>query len=264
MRALPLSLLALAAPASAHEFWISPLDYTPAAGEEAAADLRNGEEFEGGALSYIPQRTERFEIWRGGAPAAVEGRVGDRPALAPQALEEGLNVVVHETADNFVTYRELARFARFANHKGFPEAVDRHVQRRLPEDEVIERYRRFAKSLIGVGDAEGADAPVGMRVELVALANPYVDDVSDGMPVRLLRDGAPVADWQVELFQRLDGAVEITLHRTDADGVALLPVAPGAEVMADAVLIEALDPATAPRGAQWETLWANLTFAVPE
>ena len=262
MRALSL-LLALAAPVQAHEFWISPLDYMPAAGTEAAAELRNGEEFEGGALPYIPQRTERFEIWHGGAPRAVEGRVGDRPALAPQALEEGLNVIVHETGDNFVTYEELARFARFANHKGFPEAVNAHVQRRLPEDDVREMYRRFAKSLIGVGNAEGADAPVGMRVELVALANPYTDDVSGGLPVRLLQDGAPVADYQVELFQRVGGEVAITTHRTDADGVALLPVEPGAEVMADAVILEELDPAVAPRGAQWETLWANLTFAVP-
>lgn len=256
-------MLVLAAPSQAHEFWISPLDYMPAAGEEAAADLRNGEEFEGGALSYIPQRTERFEIWHGGAMTEVDGRVGDRPALAPQVLQEGLNVVVHETGDNFVTYDELARFARFAGHKGFPEAVNEHVQRRLPEDDVREMYRRFAKSLIGVGGAEGADAPVGMRVELVALANPYTDDLSGGLPVRLLREGAPVADYQVELFQRIGDEVEITTHRTDADGVALLPVRAGAEAMADAVLLEALDPAAAPRGAQWESLWANLTFAVP-
>ncbi|MGR3640587.1 MAG: DUF4198 domain-containing protein, partial [Alterinioella nitratireducens] len=60
------------------------------------------------------------------------------------------------------------------------------------------------------------------------MANPYTDDLSDGFPVLVLLEGEPRADVQVELFDRdPDGEVTVTLHRTDAEGRAVLPVEPG-------------------------------------
>ena len=252
MRALILAAL-IASPVGAHEFWISPLDYTPAAGEATAAHIRVGEAFEGGAYSYFPRRFERFEVVTPEGVRAVEGRVGDRPALGDTVLPEGLNVIVHETTDSVVNYREEGKIQRFAAHKGFLDLV---ADETVPVDE---KYRRFGKSLIGVGHAQGADAPTGMRTELVALANPYTDDLSE-LPVLLLEDGAPVADYQVELFRKApDGTVEITTHMTDADGIARLPLTPGHEHMADAVLMREWPG----DDAKWYSLWANLTFVVP-
>ena len=73
------------------------------------------------------------------------------------------------------------------------------------------------------------------------------------------------ADAQVELFEKAPGgAVEITYHRTDARGIAMLPVRPGHAYMADAVVLRAPSAAlAAERGVAWETLWAELNFAVP-
>ena len=73
------------------------------------------------------------------------------------------------------------------------------------------------------------------------------------------------ANAQVELFEKAaDGTVVVTLHKADADGIALLPVRSGYEYMADAVVMRVPSDALASEyGAVWETLWANLTFAVP-
>ena len=60
-----------------------------------------------------------------------------------------------------------------------------------------------------------------------------------------------------------EGEVEITLLRTDAEGVALLPVTPGQVYLADAVVVRPLEP-VAEDDPVWESLWASLTFKVPE
>src|SRR5690606_5881266 len=116
-----------------------------------------------------------------------------------------------------------------------------------------------------VGDGNGADQNYGLLTEMVALANPYTADLSAGLPVQVFYDNAVRADTQVELFARAaDGTVEVTTHRTDANGIATLPVQPGVTYMADAVVLRQPDSDLArEKGALWESLWANLTFAVP-
>ncbi len=256
MRATAALLACLAAPAGAHEFWISPTDYTPAPGEATSADLRVGERFSGAVQAYFPNSITRFDVVAGDAATPVEGTVGDRPAMAPATLPEGLAVIVHETGDSRLTYTEAAKFARFAAHKGFPEIA---VGAQMP---VTELYRRYAKSLIGVGSAAGADAPVGLYAELTALTNPYTDDLLGGMTVRLTEAGAPVPDYQIEVFALPPGAEAATIetYLTDADGAATFPVAPGTQYMVDSVLMRPLPDRD---DADWFSHWANLTFETP-
>ncbi|MGX9356447.1 DUF4198 domain-containing protein [Roseobacteraceae bacterium S113] len=255
-------LLPLAAPSAAHEFWIDPLAFTVPSGETIEADLRNGEGFEGSAFTYNPRRFRRFDFVLDGATTAVEGRPGDRPAARIEAPEDGLHVIVHETTDQKITYKDFAKFEAFLKHKDWPQLAAEHRARGLPEESFVERYSRYAKALVAVGDGAGADAPVGLQTEIVALANPYVEGLRE-MPVQVLLDGAPRAGAQVELFARApDGAVAVSLHKADDQGVARLPVLPGHAYLADAVVIRAIEPEQA--GAPvWESLWAALTFAVP-
>ena len=109
----------------------------------------------------------------------------------------------------------------------------------------------------------GGDARMGLRTEIVALANPYTDDLTGGVPVQLWLDDAPRADVQVEVFAKSpDGAVAVSLARTDAEGIVRLPVAAGMRYMIDAVVLEAVAP-DQPTNPEWRTLWANMTFGVP-
>jgi hypothetical protein len=251
-------------PVEAHEFWISPEAYQlPAAGTIAAA-IRVGERFSGASYVYLPQNFRRFELVQGETVVPVEGRPGDRPALSMQAPGEGLWVAVHETTDSFVTYSEWEKFENFVTHKDAAWALADHAARGLPETGFRERYSRYGKSLISVGNGQGADRETGLLTELVALANPYTDDLSGGLPVKLVYEGAPRAGAQVEIFARdAAGQVAITTARTDADGVALIPVVAGTEYLLDAVVLRPLEGG-AGNAPVWESLWASLTFRMPE
>lgn len=217
------------------------------------------------SLAYFPNEIARFEVVQGDTVRPVTGRIGDNPALLMPAETDGLAIVVHETTDSRLTYSDFAVFQRFVTHKDFKTALADHKARGLPETGFQETYRRYAKSLIAVGDGAGADRVMGLKIEIVALANPYTDDLSDGMPLLVLMDGAPRVDVQVELFQTApDDTVTVTLHRTDADGRVVVPVLPGMEYLVDSVALLPLDNDDPMVGPVWHSDWASLTFHTPD
>lgn len=253
-------------PAAAHEFWIAPEHYQVQSGDPMAATLRNGENFKGTSLAWFDRRFTRFEMVAGDRVIPVAGRMGDTPALQAKAPEDGLLIVLHETTESTVTYRDWDKFMRFAAHKDFPDAAAIHEKMGWPRDLFREAYTRHAKALIAVGDGAGADRSFGLATEFIALTNPYDDTFDNNMRVQVTYQDAPRADAQVEVFARApDGTVEVSLHRTDADGIAEVPVQSGHEYLFDAVVLRpsprAGNSETAPL---WETLWAALTFAVPQ
>jgi hypothetical protein len=253
------------ASAKAHEFWLAAEDYAISAEDTLRVGLRIGSEMLGSPLIYLPKDIARFEVIQGGTARPVTARMGDNPALVMEGLADGLAIVVHETTDSLLTYSDFAVFRRFVAHKDFATALADHAARGLPQKNFRETYRRHAKSLIAVGSGAGADRTVGLAIEIVALANPYADDLTLGLPVLVLLDGAPRADAQVELFRTApDGTVTITRHRTDAGGKAVLPMHPGSEYLVDSVVLRRLpndDPAAGP---VWHSDWASLTFRTPD
>lgn len=256
----------VASPATAHEFWIEPTDYTIGPDENVTAFIRNGQDFAGVEIAYFPQRFATFAMILGDQATDVTSRLGDNPALAQPPMGDGLHIAVYQSAGDIVTYETYGPFARFIEHKDFPGRINReHHERELPEVGFSEFYTRFSKALIAVGSGAGRDWQMGMETELVALANPYTDDLSAGLPVQAFYQGEPRADTQVELFEKAaDGTVEITYYRTNAEGIAVLPVRSGYSYMVDAVVLRIPVPSLMlATGSVWESLWANLTFAVP-
>ena len=253
------------APANSHEFWLSPEDYTLSDADVMQVRLRVGSGMKGAVLSYLPNDVARFDVVQGDSTRPVEGRMGDNPALVMDRLVDGLAVAVIETEDSLLTYHDFAVFQRFVAHKDFRTALADHKARGLPDTEFQETYRRYAKSLIAVGSGAGADRVMGLKIEIVAEANPYTDDLTAGMPLRVLLDGAPRADVQVELFQTApDGTVTSAMHRTDAAGRVVVPVLPGMEYMADNVDLVRLPNDDAATGPVWHSDWASLTFHTPD
>lgn len=233
----------------------------PASGK-IVARLKNGENFEGVTLAYFERRIARFDMVVGDTIRPVEARMGDNPALDMPAPASGLVVVVHETTPSSLTYKEWAKFQKFSDHKGFADIEERHAANGFPAPPFKERYTRHAKALIAVGDGAGADRALGLKTEFIALTNPYAADFDGTMRVQVTLDDTVRADAQIEVFDRApDDGVAITLHRTDVDGIAAIPVTPGHEYLFDAVSIA---PITDSDDAVWDTYWAALTFAVPE
>lgn len=255
----------IAAPVAAHELWLEPLAYQVEPDGQLQARIINGEGFSGTALPYLPQRFQHFVLSTETRNITVPGRAGDAPGLNMAATEEGLHVVAYQSRPQSISYETWEKFQKFADHKDFGDVRTRHDARGLPAEGFKESYIRFSKTLIGVGTAAGADKRMGLETEMVALTNPYTDDLSDGMRLQLFYGQDVRANVQIEVFEKAPGVdVKITLVRTDDNGIATIPVRSGMSYQLDAVVLREPSPAVADNtGAAWETLWANLTFQAP-
>lgn len=266
-RTLTLScfLASSAVAANAHEFWVIGNPTKIEAEDPLIATLHVGEEFKGGSMSFLPPNFRKFTYAYEGVEADVPGRIGDRPAVNMPAPGEGLVVLVHETTDNTITWDTWEQFESFALHKDSSETLEAHRARGLPEQGFTEVYSRYAKALVGVGSSEGEDQKFGLLTEIVALENPYTDDMSDGIDVALFYQDEPRPDAQIEVFAKdASENVTITTVRTNSDGVATVPVEPGLTYMLDAVVLrEPPSELAASTNSVWESLWANITFGIP-
>jgi uncharacterized GH25 family protein len=265
MPLIALILTLLCGPAFAHEVGIEPQNYQVEKGGQITASLKNGQMFEGGELGWFSGQIARFDVIERGKAHPVQGRAGDIPAVQGLKTRAGLVTLVHRSKPRTVTYETWDKFQAFIEDKDLGDVRAAHQARGLTDTPLREVYTRFAKSLVAVGHGKGADAETGLETEIIALANPYRAQLRE-MPVRVLYQGAPRAHVQIALFARApDGTVTLSHHRTDDAGRAALPVQPGHAYLVDAVVLREPSAALAARyNAQWETLWASLTFAVPE
>lgn len=253
-------------PLAAHEFWIEPVTYRLDPADILEAHAVNGEHFKGYKVPYIPRHFVRFEQVSGERSHPVRGRPGRTPALRERPIDEGLIILVYASRPEQVAYETFEEMLTFAEHKDFADFEKHHRARGLPMTNIGEAYTRYAKSLVAVGEGSGQDRRLGLESELVALANPYTDDLGGTLPVQVFYGDSARPGAQVELFEKApDGSVSVARHRADASGIALLPVKPGHAYLADAVVLR--EPAAAlarSHEAVWETLWASLTFYIPE
>ncbi len=258
----PVLLLSFATPLLSHEFWIDPDAYIIAPGETIEARFRNGENLKGVEIAFFDRRSARLEFVTDGEVTPIAPRNGDRPAINLPDMAEGLVVLAHETEPSGITYRAWEKFLKFAAHKDFPDIETRHDARGLPREGFQEAYTRHVKALVAVGDGEGADRALGHSTEFVAITNPYGANFTQTFKSQLFYQGQPRGDAQVEIFDKApDGTVTVTLTRTDSAGFSSFPTKPNHSYLIDAVVLRA--PAEPGGDYAWETLWAAMTFAVP-
>jgi uncharacterized GH25 family protein len=257
--ALFLVLAVLAAPLSAHDFWIEPSAFHLAPSQKVALRLRVGEHFRGDPVPRMPQLIERFVASDGHHEAPVPGIANTDPAGFFSAGGPGVVTIVYQSGRSDVAL-EAEKFESYLAKEGLERISQLRRQRGLSAAPAKEVFSRCDKAflVVGSGDAAFTDRPQGLPLELVAEQAPFSLAAARGLVVRLLYRGKPLAGAQVVAIPRRQPEREL-VRRTDAQGRASLPLA-----VADVWLIKAVHMVEAPQetGAQWESFWAALTFEV--
>lgn len=257
-----LGLAADLAPAGAyaHEFWVEPSVFTIERGDRVGVRLCVGDGFEGWSLARNPQRIEQFVAAGPVGEQPIVGLDGSDPAGVVRLTAPGGYVIAYRSNRAF-TELPAAAFDEYLRDKGLEKVAAQREERGTSRQKVREAYSRHAKALIRVGDADGnvVDHPMNLRLEIVAEPD-LMGMRQDALRFfRLLHDGKPLAGALVTAAR--PGTADDDLKvRTDAEGRAgfKLP-APGMWRVAAVHMIEA--PANV--GADWESLWASLTFELP-
>jgi hypothetical protein len=237
-KTLLLALLALpiARSAWAHDFWIEPSSYRPAAGTILTASLRVGEKFIGDAVPRRTARIEQFIVRTAAGEQSVEGIENRSPAGFVRMAEAGPAVIGYRGTP-YPHEVSAKTFARFLEEEGI-----RNV--RYSDGIQREHFQRFAKSVVN-GSSPLVEKPFGWRFELVP-------DASLSR-FQVLYEGKPLRDVQVVALSPSGKTMDA---RTDAEGRVELPLGTGVWLVKSVHLVHA------PKGAKhdWESLWGSVTF----
>lgn len=270
-RAVLLALgLATAPPAAAHDFWLEPSSYRPAAGQPLTVGLREGHG-EGATVARIEDRIVRFELHGVAGRRPIAGIDGGVPAgLLPAATLAGLGggpawIVYRNTPARYELPAD--RFESYLASQGLTAAIESRRARGETGRPGRERFSRCAKTLIELPGGRGPAAaerelvtrPLGLPLEIVPEAGAVFP--ADKVTVRVLFRGAPLGGARLEARRR-DGTEESTAVTTGADGRARLSLPAPERWLLTVVHIERLpDGATSGDGVEWESWWASLAFS---
>ena len=258
--ALAAALLAAPALVSAHDFWIEASSFRPAVGSAVQLRLFVGPHFEGEPFPRVPSLISRFVL----VPAAtgterdVPGRAGMDPAGVIRVESPGLQIVAYRSLNSPLTV-DAAKFDEYLKEEGLEKIGELRRKRGESDKPAREAFSRCAKALLeapGGTEGGGNDRAVGLTLELVAEKNPYTLAENEELPVRLLLEGRPLAGALVQAQLHGEPAVKASA-RTDQQGRVRLRLArPGFW------LVKAVEMSPAPKGvdAEWQSLWASLTF----
>ena len=260
-------LVLLTARASAHELWVEPLEPHLQTGDRVQAHIIIGEMLVGDHQIYLPSRTEKLLALTPSGPLEMAPRSGSQPAIDFNPSQNGHMMLVYQSSVNYVNYTTFDKFQKFATKKGVADIADRHRERGLPTTKFKERYKRYAKASVFIGEptTELNDKPVGMEVEFVMISAAQPDSNSQALRIRLFYQAQAEGDAVVTLFSRApNGTVETATLKTLADGSVNIIARAGHDYLLDYVKLRELDPQSDRRGAVWDSLWASLTFSGPK
>jgi uncharacterized GH25 family protein len=244
--------------AHAHEFWLEPETYQKDELSPLRVGIRVGEHFEGKPVKRDASRIIQFTARVSEYSTKVTGLDGQDVNFV-RFDHPGLGIIAYQSNHKFI---ELPgdKFEAYLREEGLDHIVELRKQRGQSDKPGKEIYSRSAKSLIRlVGDTEGMDQSVGLRLELIAGKNPYNMKPGDELPIRLLFDGKPLPDARIKAVHGTSSGDPVTA-RTDRMGFARIKLN-----SAGTWLVTSIHMQEAPNDseADWESFWASSTFQVP-
>ena len=191
----------------------------------------------------------------------------DTAMLSFETGDPGTYLIGVSTAARMIDMN-AEEFNEYLVHDGIVDAIEQREAAGKTNDEVTERYSKYVKALVQVGDARSGEwaHELGYPVEFMPLRNPYELGVGDELRVRFLRAGEPVANQLV--YANYEGHhgrdaggehVEAVITRTNADGVATIPLSgTGRWYLRTIHMVET----PSEPDIDYESNWATLTFEV--
>jgi uncharacterized GH25 family protein len=184
-------------------------------------------------------------------------RDGANPAGMARIEAPGLYVIGYRSKGTRIEL-EAAKFEAYLREEGLGHVVQSRAERGESGKSGREIYSRCAKALLSAGDSgpEGFDRILGFRLELVPERNPYGSTADDEFVLRVLFEGKPLAGVLVSAMNKSEPDQPLTA-RSDEQGRLHFALQRSGMWLITAVHMVR---AQAGSDADWESLWASLTF----
>ena len=267
MRILPFLLIAfLVETADAHDYWLAPGSYRPAAGTPVPVKLLVGDKFESEIERTLKKsKTVRFRLLDGQGKSVdllKTGTDGQKPLVQLKLSQPGAYLLALQRDWSRIEM-EAEKFHNYLEHEGLTDVIQLRKESGEADKPASERYRRYLKSLL-LADGVSGDTwqqKLGHRLEILPLKDPSTVKPGKTLPVQVLFESKPLADVQVAAMGR-QATKKVTIHRarTDDNGMVEMKIDHAGEWI---VRLVYLRRCVEPEEADWESFWAAMTFEAP-
>jgi len=248
-------LLITAVTARAHDFWIEPSSFRPAVGSLVTASLRVGQDFVGDPVPRSAQLIEQFVVRDGASERPVVGQENRDPAGYLRVERPGLTIVGYRSRPVRLEL-PAQKFEDYLRQEGLEEIIALRAKRGESSKPDKEIFSRCAKAILFAGNGGGAavNEPLGFRYEIIPETNPYA--AAGALTFRVVYEGKPLRNALVTAIAQ-DGAATPLRARSDGAGRVRFTLPSRGVWLVKSVRLVA---APAASGADWESLWASVTF----
>jgi hypothetical protein len=261
-RAIGLAAMGIAAPLSAHDFWLQTRGFQFPAPAAAPFVVLVGH---GTLRERWAGDPTRLVFLRTVGPDGVRDHRGDLGAgtantgvfKLPQA---GSYVVAMQTKPAMSDLPAL-RYTSYATEEGLTPALDFRARMGQTNANGRETYSRRLKALVQVGDTAAPQPqvtkPVGLSLEIVPERDPYKLRPDGMLPVQVLFEGRPLAGALVKLTNLDFDTRPVEMHRTDPAGRTRFTIPNRGAWLVNVIWTK---PIKGNPAADFETTFSSLTF----
>lgn len=246
----------------AHDLWLIPPE-KPALNKQVLLLAHSGMEFPLSEHAPNPSKFKKRMLllpdgtWGTLDAAGTEERSG-LMHLTP--TKPGIYQAAVQTEPRLITLA-AEEFNHYLVSDGLPHIYQLRFKEKSLHLPATERYSKSPKVLFQVGTEGQGDAtvPMGLTLEIVPLKNPLELKVGQSLPVKVLFQQKALANAHLGWDVPGDGIEHSGTVRTNANGVAHIPMAQSG------LMTIRLTHMTRPKTAEyeWESFWTSLTFRLP-
>lgn len=248
---------------NAHEYWFEPETFFPAPNEKTAVHLYVGDGLSGKDQEERPfqaEKTPQFKLYSAEKVFDLKRSLVEAalPVYNFSAEKPGNYLLAMERNWSYIKL-ESKKFEDYLREDGLEYVIAERAQRGESAKEGAERYSRFIKSFLQVGNRRNDVYKInlGMKLEIMPLENPYTKKVGDKMKFQILFDGKPLGNRTIFADNRGSATQKMT---TDKNGKFTVAIEKNGLWL---VRLVNMQRCAADCGeAVWESFWGAVTFGV--
>lgn len=259
-----LLIFAFSVSAFAHEYWFEADKFFLTPQEKTAVHLYVGEALKHDEERiYQKSKTEIFRLFSAGNNLDLKNSVADEalPIYNFSAEKAGNYLFALERNWSYIKLSPKD-FEDYLREDGMDYIIGERTKLGENQKEGRERYSRFLKTLLQVGDTRDAvfKKNAGLKLEIVPLENPYAKKVGDNLKFQVLFDGKPLSDKTIFADSK-DGAEVISQKlKTDKNGKVSVKLDRKGVWLVRLVFMQRCKTDCAE--ADWESFWGAFSFGM--
>lgn len=246
----------------AHEYWFEPETFFSARGDKTAVHLYVGDGLvkDREERVYQPEKTPMFQLFSTYKTWDLKTSLteGQMPIYNFSAEKTGNYLLAMERNWSYIKL-EAQKFEDYLREDGMEYIIAERAKLGENQKEGRERYSRFIKSLLQVGDKRDDTYKklIGLKLEIMPLENPYSKKVGDKLNFQVLFDGKPLANRAIYADNRNSETQKMT---TDKNGKITVKLDKSGLWLVRLVNMQRCQKDCAE--ADWESFWGAFSFGV--